>query len=29
MRQPLKTTLRRLVNVTVIGLYLNSMTFNA
>src|SRR3546814_17819808 len=29
MRQPLKTTLRRLVNVTVIGLYLNSMTFTA
>lgn len=29
MRQPLKTTLRRLVNVTLIGLYLNSMTFSA
>lgn len=29
MRQPLKTTLRRLVNLTVIGLYLNSMTFTA
>ncbi|MCT9634104.1 hypothetical protein [Pseudomonas aeruginosa] len=29
MRQPLKTMLRRLVSVAVIGLYLNSMTFNA
>lgn len=29
MRQPLKTTLIRLVNATVIGLYLNSMTFTA
>ncbi|MCC9289620.1 conjugal transfer mating pair stabilization protein TraN [Pseudomonas aeruginosa] len=29
MRQPLNTTLRRLVNVTVIGLYLNSMTLTA
>lgn len=29
MRQPLKTTLIRMVNVTVLGLYLNSMTFTA
>lgn len=29
MRQPIKTALRRMVTLTMVGLYLNSMTFNA